>query len=83
MARGGFYSLIIRYMPAVSSANCNRLYDMNEIHAFFFLLHCIQPKTWEDARVVVISQNRTQPNITLCNDQTYEQEQSFKLPASM
>ncbi|CAM4853839.1 unnamed protein product [Rotaria socialis] len=56
MARGGLYSLIIRYIPA--------------------------PKTWEDARVVVISQNRTQPNITLCNDQTYEQEQSFKLPAN-
>ncbi|CAF4459865.1 unnamed protein product, partial [Rotaria magnacalcarata] len=25
------------------------------------------PKTWEDARIVVISQNRTQSNITLCN----------------
>jgi hypothetical protein len=43
----------------------------------------MQPETWEDARVVVISQNRTQPNITLCGNQTYEQEQTFKLLASM
>ena len=31
----------------------------------------------------MMSQNRTQPNITLCGNQTYEQEQTFKLSASM
>ncbi|CAF0763256.1 unnamed protein product [Adineta steineri] len=40
------------------------------------------PKTWESARIVVISQNRTQPNITLCGNQTYEQDLTFKLPAN-
>ena len=73
MARGGLYSLVIRYISAVS------IQYLKKIELFRF----IQPETWEDARVVIVAQNRTQPNITFCGNQTYEQEQTFKLPASM
>ena len=42
----------------------------------------LQPETWEDARVLITAQNRTSPNLTVCGNQTFQQEQTFKLPAS-
>ncbi len=79
MAYGGLYSLIIRYIPAVCIDYLFFVLLKTKQLRFIFM----QPETWEDARVVVISQNRTQANITLCGNQTYEQEQTFKLLASM
>ena len=56
---------------------------MTKIKSNFFFVYFLQPETWEDGRIVIVSQNRTQLNITLCANQTYKQEQAFKLPTSM